>query len=37
VGVALGGCEVAEAEVDLGELVQREGFMGLVVLVISDN
>ena len=29
-GVALGGGEVAEAEVDLGEQAQRGGFIGLV-------
>jgi hypothetical protein len=30
VGVPLGGGEVAEAEVDLGELRPRRGFKGLV-------
>ena len=30
VGVALCGGEVAEAEVDLGELAERDGFIGLI-------
>ena len=36
VGVALGGVEVAEQEVDPGELAQRIGFIRLVLLGLPD-